>query len=98
VARSVAPQGLRLKTNIASAITTTETGAAGHFAEIVRLAGHGPEDSMVQSYVTDDKIYCIYVAPDAETVRAHAQKGGFPVNSIGRVQSVIDPTTAELVA
>jgi hypothetical protein len=62
------------------------------------LHSMGPKIQWVQSYVTDDKIYCIYVAPDEETVRAHAQKGGFPANSIARVRSVIDPTTAELPA
>ena len=59
------------------------------------LQGMGPKIQWVQSYVTDDKIYCIYVAPDEETVRTHAQKGGFPANSVVRVRSVIDPTTAE---
>ena len=59
------------------------------------LQGMGPKIQWVQSYVTDDKIYCIYVAPDEEAVRTHAQKGGFPANSIARVRSVIDPTTAE---
>jgi Nickel responsive protein SCO4226-like len=58
----------------------------------------GPQIQWVQSFVTDDKIYCVYIAPDVETVRAHAQKGGFPANSIARVRSVIDPTTAELAA
>jgi hypothetical protein len=62
------------------------------------LQSMGPKIQWVQSYVTDNKIYCIYVAPDAETVRAHAEKGGFPANSVARVYSVIDPTTAELVA
>lgn len=55
----------------------------------------GPNIQWVQSFVTDNKIYCEYIAPDAETVRQHAQKGGFPANSIARVRSVIDPTTAE---
>jgi len=55
----------------------------------------GPTIQWVQSYVTDDKIYCIYNAPDAETVRVHAQKGGFPANVVARVRSIIDPTTAE---
>jgi hypothetical protein len=55
----------------------------------------GPQIQWVQSYVTDDKIYCIYVAPDEETVRRHAQRGGFPANRISQVRSVIDPTTAE---
>jgi hypothetical protein len=63
-----------------------------------RLQSMGPKIQWVQSYVTDDKVYCIYVAPDEETVRTHAQKGGFPANSIARVRSVIDPTTAELAS
>jgi hypothetical protein len=49
----------------------------------------------VQSYVTDGKIYCIYLAPDEDAVREHAQQGGFPANRISRICSVIDPTTAE---
>jgi len=59
------------------------------------LQGMGSKIQWVQSYVTDDKIYCIYVAPDEETVRTHASKGGFPANAVARVRSVIDPTTAE---
>ncbi len=55
----------------------------------------GPQIQWVQSYVTDDKIYCVYVAPNEESVRKHAQQGGFPANRISRVRSVIDPTTAE---
>jgi hypothetical protein len=55
----------------------------------------GPQIQWVQSYVTDDKIYCVYIAPDEETVRTHAQKGGFPANRISQVRSMIDPTTAE---
>jgi len=55
----------------------------------------GPGIQWVQSFVTDDKIYCIYIAPDEETVRQHAQQGGFPANSIARVRSIIDPTTSE---
>ena len=55
----------------------------------------GPQIQWVQSYVTDDKIYCVYNAPDEATVRTHAQKGGFPANVVARVRSVIDPTTAE---
>jgi hypothetical protein len=55
----------------------------------------GPEIQWVQSYVTDDKIYCVYVAPDEEAVRKHAQQGGFPANRISQIRSVIDPTTAE---
>jgi hypothetical protein len=55
----------------------------------------GPEIQWVQSYVADDKIYCVYVAPDEDAVRKHAQQGGFPANRISRIRSVIDPTTAE---
>ncbi len=55
----------------------------------------GPQIQWVQSYVTDDKIYCVYVAPDEGAVREHAQQGGFPANKVARVRSVIDPTTAE---
>lgn len=55
----------------------------------------GPQIQWVQSYVTDDKIYCLYIAPNEEMVREHAQKGGFPANRISEVKSVIDPTTAE---
>jgi hypothetical protein len=62
------------------------------------LQSMGPQIQWVQSFVTDDKIYCIYVAPDEASVRTHAQKGGFPANNIARVRSVIDPTTAEVAA
>jgi hypothetical protein len=55
----------------------------------------GPRIQWVQSYVTDDKIYCIYIAPDEETVREHARKGGFPANRVSQVRSAIDPTTSE---
>lgn len=55
----------------------------------------GPQIQWVQSYVTDNKIYCVYIAPNAQTVRKHAEMGGFPANSISEVRNVIDPTTAE---
>ena len=55
----------------------------------------GPEIQWVHSYVTDDNIYCIYRAPNEEMIREHAEKGGFPANSIKQVRSTIDPTTAE---
>ena len=55
----------------------------------------GPQIQWVQSYVSDDKIYCIYVAPDEDAIREHAQRGGFPANRLSRIRSVIDPTTAE---
>jgi hypothetical protein len=55
----------------------------------------GAQIQWVNSYVSDDKIYCIYIAPDEDTVRKHAQQGGFPANRISQIRSVIDPTTAE---
>ena len=55
----------------------------------------GPEIQWVNSYVTDDKIYCIYRAPNEGMIRQHAEQGGLPANSISQVRSVIDPTTAE---
>ena len=57
----------------------------------------GPQIQWVQSFVTDDKIYCIYIAPDEDAVKTHARKGGFPANRISAVRAVIDPTTAEAV-
>jgi len=59
------------------------------------LNAMGPKIQWIQSYVTDDKIYCVYLAPDADTVREHAKKGGFPANVVSRVRTIIDPTTAE---
>ncbi len=55
----------------------------------------GPEIQWVQSFVTGDKVYCIYIAPNEEMVREHATRGGFPANRISAVTAVIDPTTAE---
>ncbi|MBV8277794.1 MAG: DUF4242 domain-containing protein [Verrucomicrobia bacterium] len=55
----------------------------------------GPGIQWVQSFVTDDKIYCVYIAPDEAIIRQHAEKGGFPANRISEVRAVIDPTTAE---
>ena len=59
------------------------------------LKGLGPQIQWVQSYVTDDKIYCIYIAPDKDTVLEHARQGGFPANSVAEIRTTIDPTTAE---
>ena len=59
------------------------------------LRNLGPQIQWIESYVTDNKIYCVYIAPDEEMVRMHAQQGGFPANQISEVRSVIDPTTAE---
>lgn len=55
----------------------------------------GPRIQWQESFVTADKIYCVYIAPDEATVREHAQKGGFPANAVNRVTSVIDPTTSD---
>jgi len=55
----------------------------------------GPKIQWIESYVTDDKIYCVYIAPDEATVRAHAEQGGFPANRISQIKTMIDPTTAE---
>jgi hypothetical protein len=55
----------------------------------------GPQIQRVQSYVTDHKVYCLYIAPNKEMVQEHAKQGGFPANRISEVKSVIDPTTAE---
>jgi hypothetical protein len=59
------------------------------------LGEMGPKIQWVNSYVTDNKIYCVYIAPDEKTVNEHASKGGFPANSISEVRRIIDPTTAE---
>jgi hypothetical protein len=55
----------------------------------------GPRIQWLQSYVTDNKIYCIYIAADEAAVREHAQQGGFPANSVAQVRSIIDPTSSE---
>jgi hypothetical protein len=59
------------------------------------LSQMGPQIQWVQSFVTGDKVYCVYIAPDEKTVRKHAELGGFPANRVSRVTAVIDPTTAE---
>ena len=55
----------------------------------------GPQVQWLQSFVTDDKVYCVYIAPDEEAVKEHARRGGFPASSVARVRTVIDPTTSE---
>lgn len=55
----------------------------------------GPSIQWVQSYVTGDKVYCVYIAPDEALIREHAQQGGFPANRISEIGTIIDPTTAE---
>ncbi|WP_300566453.1 DUF4242 domain-containing protein [Flavobacterium sp.] len=59
------------------------------------LGKMGSEIQWLQSYVTGDKIYCVYIAPNEEMVREHARQGGFPANSVSKVENIIDPTTAE---
>ena len=55
----------------------------------------GPQIQWQQSYVTRDKLYCIYIAPNEDMIREHAKQGGFPANSISEIKTIIDPTTAE---
>ena len=59
------------------------------------LGGLGPDIQWMHSYVTDDKIYCIYRAPNEDMIREHAKRGGFPANRVSQVRTMIDPTTAE---
>ncbi|HJO02916.1 MAG TPA: DUF4242 domain-containing protein [Acidobacteriota bacterium] len=59
------------------------------------LRGLGPDIQWIESYVTDNKVYCVYSAPSEDLIREHAEQGGFPANSIAEVRNVIDPTTAE---
>lgn len=74
------------------------TGAdlkAGAAKSAEALRELGPSVQWIHSYVTDDKLYCVYIAPDERLVRRHAEISGYPADSIARVRSVIDPTTAE---
>lgn len=59
------------------------------------LRNLGPQIQWLHSYVTGDKIYCVYIAPNEQIVREHAQRGGFPANRVSEVKTIIDPTTAE---
>jgi cell division inhibitor SulA len=59
------------------------------------LKNLGPQVQWLHSYVTADKIYCVYIAPDENAVREHARQGGFPANKVSEIRTVIDPTTAE---
>ena len=56
----------------------------------------GPKIQWLHSYVTGDKVYCVYIAPDEQAVRTHAQKGGFPANRVSKVTTILDPTTEEM--
>jgi predicted Rdx family selenoprotein len=59
------------------------------------LSNLGPQIQWIESYVVDDRIYCVYIAPNEELIREHARQGGFPANRISEVRDIIDPTTAE---
>ncbi|CAA9890650.1 conserved hypothetical protein [Candidatus Methylobacter favarea] len=59
------------------------------------LQSMGPKIQWLESYVTNDKVYCVYIAPDEATVREHAEHGGFPANRVSEIKTIIDPTTAE---
>jgi hypothetical protein len=80
----------------AGALTPEQLQAASQNSCNV-LRAMGPEIQWVHSYVTGDKIYCVYIAPDSQTIREHAQRAGLPANQISEVVNVIDPTTAEQV-
>ena len=79
----------------AGALTTDQLQAISQKSCGV-LQNLGPRIQWLHSYVTDDKIYCVYIAPNEEAVREHAQQGGFPANKISEVKSIIDPTSAEV--
>ena len=59
------------------------------------LRNLGPQIQWLHSYVTGDKIYCVYIAPNEELIREHASQGGFPANRVSQIKTIIDPTTAE---
>ncbi len=59
------------------------------------LRNLGPQIQWLHSYVTGDKVYCVYIAPDEKTIREHATQGGFPANRVSEIKTTIDPTTAE---
>ncbi len=80
------PEAGKLSAQELQAISQKSCGVLNHM---------GPQIQWVQSYVTDDKIYCVYIAPNEKMVREHAQQGGFPANRVSEIKSVIDPTTAE---
>jgi hypothetical protein len=78
----------------AGALTTEQLqGISQKSCSVLRAMG--PQIQWLQSYVTGDKIYCVYIAPDEASIKEHAEKGGFPANRISEVKTTIDPTTAE---
>ena len=78
----------------AGALTSDQLKAASQTSCGV-LRALGPQIQWVESYVTDDKIYCIYVAPNRQLIEEHAKRGGFPANRISEIRATIDPTTAD---
>ncbi len=80
------PQAGNLSPEDLQAISRTSCGV---------LHAMGPRIQWLQSYVTENKIYCVYIAPDEAAVREHARQGGFPANSVAAIGTIIDPTTAE---
>ena len=74
---------------------TDEELRAVSLKSIESLRALGPQIQWLESYVTGDKVYCVYIAPNENLVREHARQGGFPANKVSEVKSVIDPTTAE---
>lgn len=78
----------------AGALSPAELKAASQKSAAV-LHEMGPSVQWLHSYVTDDKLYCVYIAPDEAAVRQHAEQSGFPANRVARIRATIDPTTAE---
>jgi hypothetical protein len=78
----------------AGSLTTDQVTAISQKSCSV-LKGLGPQIQWVESFVTPDKIYCVYIAPNEEMVREHAKQGGFPANRVSEVKRMIDPTSAE---
>ena len=74
---------------------STQELAAISGKSVAVLRELGPDIQWIQSYVTADKIYCVYIAKNAELIREHAKRGGFPADAVHEIRSVIDPTTAE---
>ena len=80
------PNAGKMSTNELQAVSQTSCGV---------LKKMGTQIQWLHSYVTDDKIYCVYIAPNEEMVREHASRGGFPANKVSEIKTTIDPTTAE---
>jgi uncharacterized protein DUF4242 len=102
---AIGQEGLRLRSNMPKYVIEREiTGAGKLTPEQLQgisqkscgvLQKLGPQIQWIESYVTDDKVYCVYIAPNEAVVREHAKQGGFPANRVSEVRAIIDPTTAE---